>query len=170
MQIDRDWVFDFIDMLGGAVSNARLKPASPEWDFKGKLEMLIDEIRRAKDAEFDSIVKKEAEAENNHWNLFENSTWKDEPGGGLEEPSKRQEWSPYGSEAFEQANAQKFKEQVGRGIAKSLERIQRMLAKRKIGVYEALKRLQELCDSIAGAMVSWGWSHRIRQIIDELSD
>lgn len=170
MQIDRDWVFDFIETLGNAVANNRQKPATPEWDLDATLEMFLWELQKAKDSALEDSIKKEAAEQDAHWGLFKDSPWKEEEGGGLEDPSKRTGFSPWGSEEYERQRAEYFKERIGKHAARRLEQIQRSLARRKIGVLEALKRLMEFCDSYRRAFVSSGWGHRLRQIIDELSD
>ena len=103
MRITKEYVFDMIEMVGKAVTNARAKKdkAGPEWDLD---EALGSFFKKWADDQ-DPLAKRIREAANNEddrWNL--QTGWVDSQadGQGSLDDGPRESYSEYGSERSEE--------------------------------------------------------------------
>jgi len=159
MRITRDYVFDMIDMIGRALTTARMKPATMDF-WLDPLEGLFGE-RFEKELE-------NARGTDDEWGLFAGSPW------NQDEPSSRTDLARIvpGAENFqmspvEKSLAEKNKHWEGDAISCKLWEIQRQLSFKLSSVRDCLKDLQELAAAIAVRWISKGWGDRLRAIIDE---
>ncbi|SRR5579871_1982026 len=171
MRITREYFFDLCELVGKAITTARKKQAGPQWNmdeqlaiFFRKWEIDMDEVDRA--------IQESAEAEEDHFGLFEGSGWKDsaEDGrkGPVDEPEKRETYSRWGSEKFEQRKAQRYYDAYGDQVSCRLWQLMREVRFNETKVTDAMKDLQHLCNRLSG-YISTGWGNRLAQIIDHYS-
>jgi hypothetical protein len=167
MRITKEYVFDMIEMVGKAVTNARAKKdkAGPEWDLEASLDCMI---RRWMDDQ-DPLAKRIKEAasnEDDRWNL--QTGWVDSQadGQGSLDDGPRETYSEYGSEKFEQRKAKRGYDQYGDQISCKLWKINRRLAFGDIGVQDALHKLITLCVEMGHVKyISRGWADRLAAIL-----
>lgn len=171
MRISREYFFDLVELVGKAITTARKKAAGPEWNMDEQLEIFMRRHQIDND-DLEKAIRKAAAREDDHWNVFGDSGWKDSAqdgnDGAVDERENRQEFSKYGSEAFEQRKCQREKDQFGDGISCQLWELQRQVRFGETKVVDALKDLQQLCHRLAG-FISAGWGNRLAQIIDHWS-
>lgn len=167
MRITKEYVFDMIEMVGKAVTNARAKKgkAGPEWDLDQALNGMI---RRWMEDQ-DPLAKRIREAANNEddrWNLQTGWVDSQSDGQGSLDDRPRETFSQYGSEKFEQRKAVRGYDQYGDAISCKLWKIQRELSFGDIGVQVALHKLVSLCSEMAlTKYISKGWADRLSAIL-----
>jgi hypothetical protein len=167
-RISREYVFDLLELVGKAVSTARKKAAGPKWDLDEQIDLFLRRWSIAP-AEIDEYCRKAAEED--EYGLFEGSSWRDSAAGvegSVDERENRRDYSPWGSEAFEQRKAQRHYDDFGDSVSCSLWELQRRLRFKELGVRDALKELQEQCHRLRG-YISTGWANRLAAIIDHWS-
>lgn len=168
MRVTRDWLFDYIELVGKAIAGVRSRRAGPEWDLDDLISGFIDRWRMNRDR-IERSIEREAQEEDDHWGL--GIDWKDSADDGTSGPlgdRPRKEYSRWGSEAFEQKRAQGYYDDFGDAISCRLWEIQRRLRFKEMGVLDTAKELQEMLHKLKG-YVSAGWANSLAAIIDQAS-
>lgn len=168
MRISRDYFFDLCELVGKAITTARKKSPGPEWDMDEQLEILGRRWSIDLDA-VDRKIREEAGKEEDPYGLFHESGWKDSAQdgqeGAVDERENRRSYSPWGSEKFEARKARRAYHDFGDGVSCRLWSLMREVRFKETGVVDAMKKLQSLCNGLAG-YISAGWGNRLAQIID----
>jgi len=171
MRISREYFFDLVELVGKAITTARKKPAGPEWNMEEQLRTFMRRHEIEED-DLDRAVREAADREDDRWNVFGESGWKDSAqdgnDGAVDARPERKAFSRWGSEAFEQKKCQREKDEFGDGISCQLWELQRQVRFKETKVVDAMKDLQHLCHRLAG-FISAGWGNRLAQIIDHWS-
>ncbi len=168
MRITREYFFDLCDLIGKAITTARKKPAGPEWNMDEQIGFFMRRHEIDQD-KLEKAIREEAQAEDDRWNVFGESGWKDSAQdgqeGAVDASEKRREYSKWGSEQFEQRKAQREKNQFGDSVSCRLWELMRQVRFKETRVVDAMKDLQQLCRGLSG-FISSGWGNRLAQIID----
>jgi len=160
MRISREYFFDMVELVGRAITTARLKPADDSW-LDGMIPKWMPkppppEIHKPGQDEF---------------GLFSGTPW------ASTSDSERTDLSTivpsaqadFGFSPVERKEATRNKRDYGDSISCELWEIQRQVRFKEIGVLEGLKDLQELCRRLSRHFISAGWANRLTQIIDQFS-
>lgn len=160
MRISREYFFDMVELVGRAITTARLKPADDSWldDIipKWMPKLPKEEIHKPGQDEF---------------GLFSGTPW------ASTSDSERTDLSTvvpdagfnFGFGPTERKTASRNKHDYGDSISCELWELQRKVRFKEVGVMDALKDLQQLCRRLAKIFISEGWANRLTQIIDECS-
>ena len=168
MRITKEYVFDMIEMVGKAVTNARAKKdkAGPEWDLNEGIDCLIRKWLEDRDP-LARRIREAANNEDDRWGIL--TGWKDSAQDGVSgslDDGPRESYSEYGSEKFEQRKARRGYDEYGDAVSCRLWKIQRKLSFGDIGVHDALRDLAELCERCGETgYISKGWSGRLLAIL-----
>lgn len=170
MRLSREYFFDLCELVGKAITTARKKAAGPQWDMDEQLEFFMrrHDIDQEK---LDRAIREEAQTEDDQYNLFHGSEWKDSAQDGQTgstDSRPREEYSKYGSEKFEQRKAQRSYDEYGDMVSCHLWELMRQVRFKETKITDAIKDLQRFCYGMSG-YISTGWASRLAQIIDQSS-
>jgi hypothetical protein len=163
MRLTKDYCFDIIELVGKAVSTARMRRVTakdieslaPPW-----LRAILEALRPP---------PPERKPGQDEFGLFEDSPWE----GQYQEDSARTDLSSVvrGAEDFQTSPVEEkvFRREwdiFGDSVSCRLWEIQRRLRFKIVGVQDTLKDLAELCRGLPNGYISKGWGNRLIDIID----
>lgn len=163
MRLTRDYAFDMIEMVGKAISTARMRRVTAK-DIEGLAPPWLLEILKRR-----RPPPEERKPGQDEFGLFQNSPWDDQ----YQDDSERTDLSSVvpGAQDFQTSPVEEKKfrrewDDYGDAISCRLWEIQRKLRFKEVGVQDTLKDLAELCRKLPANYISKGWGNRLLDIID----